>query len=200
MWSRFCIAVLILFALARADYGLESNSTVKSDSTCFCTTVPCPVVGTNYLTEGGGALGTYIYISHNDYPVVSSASVTITAADLDEGTDTTSCTQDYSRSLDDDGTEDCDAGHILANRLGGPGNQPINIFPQDLTVNRGIYKEFEESIYDCIAYDGASSATLTWAFEYEDSTRTKPSSVTYTAAFSGGTCSKMSENFTNDST
>jgi hypothetical protein len=32
--------------------------------------------------------------------------------------------------LDDDGVKDCDAGHILANRLGGPGNQPINIFPQ----------------------------------------------------------------------
>jgi hypothetical protein len=26
--------------------------------------------------------------------------------------------------------KDCDAGHILAHRLGGPGNQPINIFPQ----------------------------------------------------------------------
>lgn len=39
-------------------------------------------------------------------------------------------TQNYSRSLDDDGVQDCDAGHILAHRLGGPGNQPINIFPQ----------------------------------------------------------------------
>ncbi len=34
--------------------------------------------------------------------------------------------------LDDDGVKDCDAGHILAHRLGGPGNQPINIFPQVL--------------------------------------------------------------------
>lgn len=62
--------------------------------------------------------------------MVKSASVTITKANLDKGTDTTSCTQDYSRSLDDDGVKDCDAGHILAHRLGGPGNQPINIFPQ----------------------------------------------------------------------
>ena len=51
------------------------------------------------------------------------------------GTDTTTCTQNYSRSLDDDGVQDCDAGHILAHRLGGPGNQPINIFPQVLNYD-----------------------------------------------------------------
>lgn len=51
--------------------------------------------------------------------VVTSASVTITKSNLDKGTDTTSCTQTYSRNLDDDGVKDCDAGHILANRLGG---------------------------------------------------------------------------------
>jgi hypothetical protein len=78
----------------------------------------------------GGETGTYIYAIHNGVPVVTSASVTVTKSNLDKGTDTTSCTQDYSRSLDDDGVQDCDAGHILANRLGGSGNQPINIFPQ----------------------------------------------------------------------
>ena len=67
---------------------------------------------------------------HNGYAVVISAYVTIVKDNLDKGTDTTSCTQDYSRMLDDDGVKDCDAGHILANRLGGSGNQPINIFPQ----------------------------------------------------------------------
>lgn len=56
--------------------------------------------------------------------------MTITKNDLDKGSDTTDCTQKYSRMLDDDGVQDCDAGHILAHRLGGPGNQPINIFPQ----------------------------------------------------------------------
>lgn len=80
--------------------------------------------------------------------MVTSASVTITKANLDKGSDTTSCTQDYSRSLDDDGVKDCDAGHILAHRLGGPGNQPINIFPQDLSVNRGSWAQFEGVIYD----------------------------------------------------
>ena len=81
-------------------------------------------------TVGGGGVGVYTYTLHNNYPVVKSAKVTITAANLDMGTDTTTCTQNYARSLDDDGVQDCDAGHILAHRLGGPGNQPTNIFPQ----------------------------------------------------------------------
>lgn len=63
--------------------------------------MPCPVAGDNYLVEGGGAIGDYYYVLHGSIPVVSTASVEITIADLDKGTDTTSCTQDYSRSLDD---------------------------------------------------------------------------------------------------
>jgi hypothetical protein len=143
-------------------------------------------------------LGTYVYVAHGSVPVVSSASVTITKADMDKGTDTTSCTQDYSRSMDDDGTQDCDAGHILAHRLGGPGNQPTNIFPQDLSVNRGIYSTFEESIYNCISYDGATSASLKWTFYYDDSTKTKPNSVKYSASYSGGTCSSATQTFANE--
>jgi len=165
-------------------------------SACVCTTVPCPVAGNNYLTEGGGSTGTYYYESHNGIPVVSSASVTITSANLDKGTDTTSCTQDYSRSLDDDGVKDCDAGHILANRLGGPGNQPINIFPQDLSINRGAYAQYEGTIYGCIA-GGASKADLSWSFTYQSSSNTKPNGVTYKAVFTGGSCSNLSQTFTN---
>lgn len=115
---------------------------------------------------------------------------------MDKGSDTTSCTQDYSRSLDDDGTKDCDAGHILANRLGGPGNQPINIFPQDLSINRGSYAQFEGVIHDCIV-GGATSAALSWKFSYSSSTKTKPNGVTYTANFTGGTCKDQTMSFPN---
>jgi hypothetical protein len=83
----------------------------------------------------GGSFATYYYVIHNGTtPVVSSVKATLTKANMDQGTDTTSCTQSYSRMLDDDGVQDCDAGHILAHRLGGPGNQPINIFPQVRTT------------------------------------------------------------------
>ena len=165
-------------------------------SVCVCTTVPCPVQGTNYLTEGGGGQGKYIYSNHNGHAVVTSATVIITKSDLDQGTDTTSCTQAYSRSLDDDGVEDCDAGHILANRLGGLGNQPINIFPQDLSINRGSYAQFEGNIYDCMV-SGASSGTLSWNFTYKNTTETKPVGVQYDAVFDGGYCTTLSSSFTN---
>mmetsp|Transcript_14468 Transcript_14468/g.19818 ORF Transcript_14468/g.19818 Transcript_14468/m.19818 type:complete len:188 (-) Transcript_14468:232-795(-) len=186
----FIIGLTALFFLAQV-------CSVNSSSTCFCTTVPCPVSGKNYLTEGGGGTGTYTYATHGSYPVVTSASVTITKANLDMGTDTTSCTQDYSRSLDDDGVKDCDAGHILAHRLGGPGNQPINIFPQDLSINRGSYAQFEGVIYDCIKTGGATSAALSWTFSYSSSTQTKPIGVTYKAVFTGGSCGTKTQTFTN---
>lgn len=164
---------------------------------CVCTTVPCPVSGANTLHMGGGtAVITYQYIQHGDYDVVESASGDITVADLDHGTDTTSCTQKYARILDDDGIEDCDAGHILANRLGGYGNEPINIFPQAPSINRGAYAQFENNIYDCVQ-SGATSAHLHWLFTYGNSTATKPIQVEYTASFLGGKCTKMSSTFTN---
>lgn len=168
-----------------------------TSSPCICTSVPCPVPGANYLVEGGGGTGTYYYSLHNNIPVVTSASIHITKNNLDKGSDTTSCTQSYARMLDDDGVQDCDAGHILAHRLGGPGNQPINIFPQDLSVNRGSYAQFEDGIYQCIMNKGATSADLSWSFVYSSSTRTKPNTVTYRVKYTGGSCTDISKDFPN---
>lgn len=168
-------------------------------SNCVCTTVPCPINGENILIEGSGGKGTYYYNNHNDQPVVSYAYATITNDDLDQGTGTTSCTQDYSRMLDDENLE-CDAGHILAHRLGGPGNQPINIFPQKPSVNRGIYKSFEQKIYDCVNNNHSVTATLYWQFYYEDSLHTRPYEVYYNASFIGSDCEPMEELFDNKGT
>lgn len=166
-------------------------------STCVCTTVSCPVVGKNNVIMGeGGANITYTYETHGNYIVVIAAEGTITPDSLDHGTETTSCTQKYSRMLEDDGDKDCDAGHILANRLGGYGNIPVNIFPQDASTNRGTYAQFEGDIYDCIQ-SGATKGTLQWKFLYDDSEKTMPSGVVYNAAFQGGTCNSMSSQFPN---
>lgn len=180
------------------DFFNSYNST-----TCVCTTVPCPVEGENYLDEGGGGVGTYSYAANdNGIVIVRSAEVTITKSNLDGGTGTTSCTQSYSRTLDDDGKEDCDAGHILAHSLGGPGNQPINIFPQDAHVNRGEWAQYEGDIYDCLDSGSADSAKLSWKFVYDKTTDTKPISATYSVDYSGGNkedpeCVDKSEEFTN---
>lgn len=171
--------------------------TCTTASTCICTTVSCPQIGENKLIMGDGTANIdYIYVQHGDHIVVQSATGTITASDLDHGTGTTSCTQKYSRMLDDDGIQDCDAGHILANRLGGYGNQPINIFPQDASINRGEYAQFENDIYECITED-TKEIHLDWNFIYSNNTQTKPDSVKYTAEFSGGKCSHLSSIFSN---
>jgi hypothetical protein len=185
--SLLSVAGIILAADAR-----------PSSTTCVCTTVPCPVEGKNSLNAGGGGEGVYTYALTSDgIAIVSSAKVTISSKDLDRGTDTTSCTQSYSRTMDDDGVENCDAGHILAHRLGGYGNQTINIFPQDLSINRGSYAQFENDIYDCIQ-SGASAGDLSWKFSYETDMRTKPYEVEYEAVFDGGDCTTLSGIFPNE--
>uniref|UniRef100_A0A6C0J4A2 Type VII secretion system protein EssD-like domain-containing protein n=1 Tax=viral metagenome TaxID=1070528 RepID=A0A6C0J4A2_9ZZZZ len=164
---------------------------------CVCTTVACPVEGNNSIIMGnGGADLTYMYKIHNNYEVVVSASGTITPESLDNGTGTTSCTQHYSRLLEDDGEQDCDAGHILANRLGGYGNTPTNIFPQNASINRGTYAQFEGNIYDCMK-NGGNIGYLSWEFYYDDDKHTMPNSVKYVAKFEGGTCKTISSLFSN---
>jgi len=99
---KFYISLcLVLFSIAQTDEKdyLTNNST-ESTNTCVCTTVPCPVSGNNYLTESGST-GTYVYATHNSHPVVTSASITITKKGLDTGTGTTTCTENYSRTLED---------------------------------------------------------------------------------------------------
>lgn len=40
-----------------------------------------------------------------------------------------------------------DAGHCIANRLGGLGNDLDNLFPQNCHVNRGKFKSLEGKVY-----------------------------------------------------
>jgi hypothetical protein len=174
-----------------------ANIYLAQTSECVCTTVDCPVEGKNNIVMGGGYANIeYIYQQHGEHEVVVSASGTITPKSLDNGTGTTTCTQEYSRMMEDDGDQDCDAGHILANRLGGYGNVPINIFPQSATVNRGTYAQFEGSIYDCIQ-SGALSSQLSWEFNYDNLERTMPTTIKYSATFDGGNCTTLSSLFPN---
>ena len=119
-------------------------------------------------------------------------------AALDQGSGTTSCTQKYSRSLDGP-AQDCDAGHILANRLGGPGNQPLNIFPQSPAVNRGVYNKFEAAIYECIK-GGSGEAGLKWHFTYGDEYEFRPVAVKYSVDYKEGNaagCNDIDRDFSN---
>ena len=64
-------------------------------------------------------------------------------------------------------------------------------------MNRGVYAQFEGVIYDCINTKGATSADLSWSFQYETDTHSKPNGVTYNAVFNGGSCGTKSQTFTN---
>ena len=192
----------LLFTIFSMIYAknvkLEShnNFTLLSSSSCVCTTVDCPKTGENNIIMGNGyANMNYIYEQHGNYIVVTYASGILLPQSLDQGTETTSCTQKYSRMLEDDGNDNCDAGHILANRLGGYGNIPINIFPQNPAINRGSYAQFEGFIYDCIQ-NGAEKSILNWKFYYENE-KTMPYKVLYDADFIGGTCKNTSSEFSN---
>ena len=78
--------MLIFFDIQFISFNNSNNSMYNTTaSTCVCTTVPCPVVGTNTLTLSGGGKMSYNYVSHNGVPVVASASGTISTADLDKG-------------------------------------------------------------------------------------------------------------------
>lgn len=179
------------FILSITSYAANTNEY------CICTTVQCPIVGVNTLVMGGGASTIhYKYIEQQGRPVVSSAEGTVSIDSLDKGTDTTDCTQKYSRMLEDDGASNCDAGHIMANRLGGYGNQPINIFPQQLSINRGAYAQFEDKIYHCIQ-SGASQASLSWVFTYHNASSTMPSEIQYNAVFDKGDCTSVHSVFSN---
>ncbi len=68
---------------------------------------------------------------------------------------------------------------------------------QDSNLNRGAFAQYEGQIYDCIASHGATSAALSWSFAYHSTSRTKPDNITYSATFTGGTCSNMKQTFVN---
>ena len=178
----------------RVLFLLPLVSVFSSD--CVCTTVDCPKEGVNPTIMGNGnAFIDYMYEYHNDQLVVTSASGTIYPDSLNHGTETTSCTQKYSRLMEDDGNQNCDAGHILANHLGGYGNILVNIFPQDLSINRGSYANFENDIYECMI-SGAKSGFLQWEFTYQTN-HTMPYQVDYQADFENGNCTHIQSQFSN---
>ena len=81
-----------------------------------------PVPGQNAWSAGGGGQCTYSYstILHDGVTVVESAKCAITSVDLNTGSEPSESARKYVRALGDhDGCGNDDAGHILANQLGG---------------------------------------------------------------------------------
>eukprot|EP00128_Syssomonas_multiformis_P008321 Colp12_sorted_trinity150504_noHs@25394 len=188
-------SVLLLVALVATTvsaYAVESfNSTHLVGEKH-----PLPVVGENEL-DGF----TYVYKQLGDFIVISTAKGTVSKKDLDTGTATTSTTQKYIKNIGGlDGVDD--AGHIRANRLGGSGRDPINLFPQYCKINRGEYRSMEAEIHDGIAEGTYTHACLSWKFTYSGKDP-RPVSYTYTAKMCDGAvssctgCKSVSKDFDN---
>ena len=112
------------------------------------------------------------------------------------GTEPSTSARAYVRALGGhDGCTDDDAGHILANQLGGKAT-PTNLFPQSPHLNRGAWESFERAIAACFASGGSTSATLKWSFQYESSSKERPKTASYAVTYDQG-CASASQSFSN---
>ena len=137
----------------------------------------------NYYASGGG-IGTFVYVVNaNNVPIINTAVIIISKANLDKGFSPSPVATNYVRFLAQG--DSCLPGMILGTRLGGKGNDLMNIFPISSSM-KTMYDAFESKIYDCLANDNAASVTLRWTFYYVLTTDTKPYKVLYHASFHEG--------------
>jgi hypothetical protein len=88
----------------------------------------------------------------------------VTAKHIKErGTGTNQNVRDHTHDL---GEANDDAGHIIANALGGSGTKVHNIFPQNLSMNRGKWKGVEKKIRE-LALASNDDIELVFQFNYE---------------------------------
>ena len=180
----------MLLSLAASGFSTSGSNATAGGRADY------PTDGTNSLAAGGGGPCSYYYTDHDGTPVLTSATCTISSADLDTGSGTSSTTQHYARALGGhDGCDNDDAGHVLAHQLGGCGSCPTNIVPQSPHLNRGVWEQFEAAIRDCI--DGGAGATLSWTFKYDSTSDERPSTMSYAAKYIGGSCDDASQDFDN---
>ena len=123
--------------------------------------------------------------TYNPNGSLNSATATVTKGDLGTGTNTNASSRRYARGL---GKSNDDAGHIIGKQLGGSGGKG-NVFPQNLSKNRGAFAQFEGVVADMIHSKG--SAQITVSFEYANG-GTRPTGVNYEAVAPDGTVLKDS--------
>ncbi len=85
---------------------------------------------------------------------------------LDTGGAVTKQVRDSIRMM---GNTNDDAGHIIAQRLGGPGHVAYNFFPQSRSISRGIWRTEEDLVYNWLQhYPDLSFVRMSFNFVYQD--------------------------------
>ncbi|KAF6211117.1 hypothetical protein GE061_014231 [Apolygus lucorum] len=101
---------------------------------------------------------------------------------LDKGTGTNQKTRAYAQSM---GGRNDDAGHLIAQRLGGTGRDTYNIIPQNKNINRGAWRnQVEAKIYNEVKA-GRTIIFEVWP-RYKTPTDTRPNAIVYQAKKSNG--------------
>ncbi|MBS4202190.1 PrsW family intramembrane metalloprotease [Bacillus sp. FJAT-49732] len=108
---------------------------------------------------------------------------------LKKGTATNDASRRYARSL---GKQTDDAGHGIGNNLGGLGSRfSGNIFPQNLSINRGKFAQFEGMIADEVQ---AGKTVFVRVVPKYASGSTRPYEVVYNVRIDGQTITRVFQN------
>ncbi|MDP4147179.1 MAG: DNA/RNA non-specific endonuclease [Bacillota bacterium] len=107
----------------------------------------------------------------------------ITPETIGKGTATSEQARDLAQNL---GKNNDDAGHAIGKNLGGLGGATSgNIFPQNLSMNRGEYSQFEQKVVDYINTTG-KSVEIKVTPKYTGGS-TRPFEIDYTTTIDGVT-------------
>lgn len=101
----------------------------------------------------------------------------ITRNHLNTGSSTNQAARNYAHQM---GRNNDDAGHILAQRLGGSGTDLRNIFPQSNNINRGVWAQVEDTVANVVQNYG--SVIFNVNLEYSDEDSTRPNKIVYRIA------------------
>ncbi|WP_052877928.1 RHS repeat-associated core domain-containing protein [Chromobacterium subtsugae] len=118
---------------------------------------------------------------------IRSATAKIRPEDLNTGTKTSTSSRAFARSL---GCPHDDAGHAIANRLGGSGGDD-GVFPQALGINRGQYRTHEAQIAEKVK---AGDNVIVRVVPQYDKGSTRPHSVLYQTRINGKTTTRVFDN------
>ena len=79
---------------------------------------------------------------------------------------------------------------MIGKRLGGPGDDLVNIFAQNRSINRGDYRVFEQRIADYIEQGSGTikaQINIVFGFNARSSRPNRPVEIIYDVLFSDGT-------------
>lgn len=128
--------------------------------------------------------GVFTYAQNsNAIFLIQSAIIIISKDNLDKGTLPNQIGYVYAMKLNQEG-KNILPGQILGSRLGGPGNELSNLFPQS-PVMKPFYDKYEDQIYNCLNSGVSKDVTLRWTFYYRTGSIERPYKITYQANFRG---------------